>query len=135
MIQLNYRDARPLYEQIKEKFRHLIISGAMTCGTALPSVRELAQQLTVNPNTIQKAYRDLELECYIYSVKGKGSFVAEQDKGNHVYQQRIDNLLEKLDGILTELSYLGYPDSQIRRRVDTLLSETQKQQEVEKYER
>ena len=62
MIQINYRDSRPLYEQIKEQLRRLITSGALTADEKLPSVRELASQLAINPNTIQRAYRELENE-------------------------------------------------------------------------
>ena len=135
MIQLNYRDARPLYEQIKEKLRHLILSNALSCDALLPSVRELAQLLTVNPNTIQKAYRELELEGYIYSVKGKGSFVAQQDKNSSFYQQQVDHLLLSLSGILTELFYLDYPDKLVHQYVDTFYTNAQKQQEVQSHER
>ena len=60
MIQLNYRDAKPIYEQIKDGMRHLVISNALTADEKLPSVRELAATLAINPNTIQRAYRDLE---------------------------------------------------------------------------
>ena len=76
MISLNYRDSRPIYEQIKDGLRKLIVTGAMLPDEKLPSVRALAQQLSINPNTIQRAYADLEGEGYIYSVPGKGSFAA-----------------------------------------------------------
>ena len=131
MIQLNYRDARPLYEQIKEKIRHLIVSGVLTSDTPLPSVRDLAQSLTVNPNTIQKAYRELESAGYIYSVKGRGSFVAQQDKNDSVYQQRIETLLVTLGSTITELVFLGFPDHLIRLRADEVIINTHKQQEVQ----
>ena len=65
MIQLNYRDARPIYEQVKDGFRHLIIQEVMKRDEKLPSVRELATSLTINPNTIQRAYRELEQEGYV----------------------------------------------------------------------
>ena len=65
MIQLNYRDAKPIYEQIKEGLRKLVVKRALNAGDKLPSVRELASQLAINPNTIQRAYRDLESEGYI----------------------------------------------------------------------
>lgn len=73
MIQLNYRDARPIYEQVKDGFRHLIIQGVMEKDEKLPSVRELATSLTINPNTIQRAYRELEQEGYVYTIPGRGS--------------------------------------------------------------
>ena len=76
MISLNYRDSRPIYEQIKDGLRKLIVTGAMAPDEKLPSVRALATQLSINPNTIQRAYNELEQEGYIYSVAGKGSFVS-----------------------------------------------------------
>lgn len=80
VISLNYRDARPIYEQIKDGLRKLIVTGAMAPDEKLPSVRALAAQLAINPNTIQRAYRELESEGYILSVAGKGSFVAQVDR-------------------------------------------------------
>ena len=74
MISLNYRDSRPIYEQIKDGLRKLIVTGAIGTDEKLPSVRSLATQLSINPNTIQRAYNELEGEGYIYSVPGKGSF-------------------------------------------------------------
>ena len=74
MISLNYRDSRPIYEQIKDGLRKLIVTGAISADEKLPSVRSLATQLSINPNTIQRAYNELEGEGYIYSVPGKGSF-------------------------------------------------------------
>ena len=71
MLQLNYRDPRPIYEQIKDGIRTLLVSGALPPDNRLPSVRELAMQLAINPYTIQRAYRELENEGYIYSVPGK----------------------------------------------------------------
>lgn len=76
MIVLDYKDSRPIYEQIIEKFRLLILKGILTPDTQMPSVRSLAMELSVNPNTIQKAYTELERNGYIYVVKGRGAFVA-----------------------------------------------------------
>ncbi len=75
MINLDYRDVRPIYTQIFDGFRDQIISGILQPGEKLPSVRELASQLTINPNTIQRAYRQLEAEGWILTVAGKGCFV------------------------------------------------------------
>ena len=77
MILLDYQNRQPLYEHITEKFRILILSGAMTAGTRMPSVRQLAVELSINPNTIQRAYMELEQQGLIYPVKGKGNFVAD----------------------------------------------------------
>ena len=76
MLSLNYRDSRPIYEQVRDGLRRLIITGAIPAGDKLPSVRAMAAQLAINPNTIQRAYESLEQEGYAYSVPGKGSFAA-----------------------------------------------------------
>ena len=75
MIHLDYRDARPIYSQITDGFRQQILAGVLQEGDRLPSVRELASQLTINPNTIQRAYRELEAGGWIATVPGKGCFV------------------------------------------------------------
>lgn len=77
MIHLDYRDARPIYSQIIEGFKAQIRAGILGGGEKMPSVRELAAELTINPNTIQRAYRELENQGYIVSVPGKGSFVSD----------------------------------------------------------
>lgn len=80
MIILDYRDKRPIYEQIVDRLRALIAGGALEPDEKLPSVRALAVDLSINPNTIQRAYSELEREGFIYSVKGRGNFVrADQD--------------------------------------------------------
>ena len=104
MLMINYRDPRPIYEQIMESLRKLIITGAMAPEEKLPSVRELAQQLAINPNTIQRAYRELEQEGYIYSVAGKGNFVGRH---NEVDKNRKEELLKTLSETAKELRYLG----------------------------
>ena len=80
MIRLDYRDARPIYEQVKDGLRRLMVTGVLAPGEKLPSVRSLAMDLAINPNTIQRAYAQLEREGYIYSIKGKGSFVADNSR-------------------------------------------------------
>ena len=75
MIQLNYRDARPIYSQITDGVREQVLAGVLQSGDRLPSVRELASQLAINPNTIQRAYRELEMQGWIATIPGKGCFV------------------------------------------------------------
>ncbi|MDY3918072.1 MAG: GntR family transcriptional regulator [Candidatus Limivivens sp.] len=88
MLTIDYQNRKPLYEQVVERIQLLILSGAMEPGTQLPSVRALAVDLSMNPNTIQKAYNCLEKEGYIYPVKGKGNFVSG-DKGLKEKQQKL----------------------------------------------
>lgn len=80
MILLDYRDKRPIYEQVTEKLEHLIISGALEENSKMPSVRALAMELSVNPNTVQRAYNQLESDGYLYTVSGRGSFVAPESE-------------------------------------------------------
>ena len=77
MILLDYQDRRPIYEQIEEKFRMLILRGVLAPGDRMPSVRRMAMELSINPNTIQRAYMELEQKGLIYPVKGKGNFVSD----------------------------------------------------------
>lgn len=77
MILLDYKDRRPIYEQVVEKLKDLMIRGILEQDVQLPSVRSLATDLSINPNTIQRAYGELERRGFIYSIKGKGSFVAD----------------------------------------------------------
>ena len=104
LITLNYRDPRPIYEQLKEKLRRMILSGAIAEGEKLPSVRELASQLTINPNTIARAYRELESEGFVYSISGRGSFVGSL---NGVDEGRKQQLRAQLLAAATELRQLG----------------------------
>ena len=97
MISLNYRDSRPIYEQIKDGLKKLIVTGGLTADERLPSVRALATQLSINPNTIQRAYNELEGEGYIYSVPGKGSFAAANAGAD---ENRRRELMEKVRELL-----------------------------------
>lgn len=96
MILLDYKDRRPIYEQIVEKFQELMICGVLEQDSQLPSVRALAMDLSINPNTIQRAYAELERQGFIYSVKGKGSFVAENSNIKAAKQIHLYKDLEKL---------------------------------------
>ena len=110
MVTLNYRDSRPIYEQIQEGLKRLIVTGAIAAGERLPSVRTFATQLSINPNTIQRAYAELEREGYCYSVQGKGSFVSDVvDMG----EKRRRELKERLCALAAELKFLGASDGDL----------------------
>ena len=115
MISINFRDSRPIYEQVKDSLRRLIVSGALPPDEKLPSVRELASQLVINPNTIQRAYRELEHEGYIVSVPGRGSFAREMAG---VDSARRDELLRAFDDAVEELTYLGLTAEELKDRID-----------------
>lgn len=104
MIHLDYRDSRPIYSQIREGLRSQILCGILAQGNKLPSVRELAAELVINPNTIQRAYRELEMEGLIASIPGKGSFVCGIPTSEHAEQQPF---WDALDDAARQLLTLG----------------------------
>lgn len=105
MIQLDYRDPRPVYEQVKEKIKELIVAKVLKAEDRIFSVREMSSYLTINPNTILKAYKELENEGYIYSVKGKGYFVADRKSVIDIVDKAP--IYSKVEESLKELYYLG----------------------------
>ena len=117
MLNLDYRDARPIYEQVRDSLRRLMVTGAIQEGEKLPSVRSLASRLAINPNTIQRAYESLEAEGYLYSVPGKGSFAAPH---TGVDQGRKEELLGRFDAVAAELLFLGVGGETLVERVHRL---------------
>ena len=114
MIQISYQDPRPIYEQVRDAYRQRILAGVLAPGEQLPSVRELSSRLAVNPNTIQRAYRELETEGYICSVAGRGSYVCAQIPEDPARQVA---LLQQFDAAVQELLYLGMRSEELRRRI------------------
>ncbi|MFG6368219.1 MAG: GntR family transcriptional regulator [Lachnospiraceae bacterium] len=108
MILIDHKDRRPIYEQVIERFQQMILCGAMQPNASMPSVRSLAMELSLNPNTIQRAYQELERTGYIYTIKGKGSFVSETATAaahkRQEIQREMQGTVDKalLAGIATE---------------------------------
>ena len=121
MIQLDTRDTRPLFEQIKEKTRELIIKEIFTENEKIPSVRENASFLAINPNTIQKAYKELENEGYIYSIRGKGYFVSSVN--NYAKEKRAEELKTQLEKSIAELKCLGIKKENIYEITNEIFKE------------
>ena len=119
MINLDYKDSRSLYEQIRDEIKELIVNGVMKKDEKLPSVRELSVELTVNPNTVQRAYKDLENRGYIYSITGKGNYVSGADEE----KRDTDELFKKLYSVLKELSYANVDKQLIIDSVNNIYSE------------
>ena len=117
MLNLDYRDARPIYEQVKDGLRRLMVTGVIQEGEKLPSVRTMAGTLAINPNTIQRAYEALEAEGYVYSVPGKGSFTAPN---TGVDEGRRQDLLQTFDQTAGELLFLGVSGEELWARVRAL---------------
>ncbi len=122
MIHLDYRDARSIYNQVFDAFRDHIENGILLPGEKLPSVRELAASLAINPNTIQRAYRELESRGYIASVPGKGSFVCEIGE-----QDPQDGLLAQFDTVTAQLLSSGFTAEELAERImQNSMSETRR---------
>ena len=115
MVHLNYRDARPIYSQIIDGYREQILSGVLQNGDRLPSVRELAGQLAINPNTIQRAYRELEMQGWIATVPGKGCFVCGVPQVTPREQQP---LLDSFDKAAAALMALGVTRQELIERLE-----------------
>ena len=114
MLHLDYRDARPIYAQILDGFREQIRSGVLREGDKMPSVRELASQLAINPNTIQRAYRELEASGYIASVPGKGSFVCASPG---IAGRETADLLKTFDQTAASLLSMGVTKEELMLRL------------------
>ena len=115
MILIDYSDRRPIYEQVTEKIAELIIRGVLPPESQLPSVRSLAMDLSINPNTIQRAYQELERKGYTYSVPGKGSFVSQRTE--YLEEQR-ENILEEQRGLAERAMRLGMDPRLLKNVID-----------------
>lgn len=111
---IDYLDARPIYEQIVEYYQKLILRGVMENDEQMPSVRQLSMELSTNPNTVQRAYQELEREGYLYSVKGKGSFVRP---GDHRILAKREELLKKLWELLEEAEQMGIDSRELLKEL------------------
>jgi GntR family transcriptional regulator len=119
MIQIDNSSSKALYEQVYEEIQRLILSRALKPDEKLPSVRELAAMVKINPNTIQKAYKSLEEDNYIYTVKGKGNFVNNTVELRNVYRRNTE---EKLNEAVCSLKNLGLKDDYIVELVEEVLN-------------
>ena len=111
MIEINFKDSRSLHIQIEDSIKELIINKVLAENQQLPSVRELSIELTVNPNTVQRAYRELEQSGFIYSIRGKGNFVSPVS--NIADDKKIGELYENLSSAVKSLMYLGEDEKDI----------------------
>ena len=116
MIILDYRDRRPIYEQIVERFEELMATGALEEGSQLPSVRSLAMELSINPNTIQRAYAELERRGVIYAAKGRGNFISDDTAA--LCQRRLEEIGAQVHALAGQARALGAEEKQIRGWVE-----------------
>ena len=117
MIQLNYRDPRPIYEQVKDGIRKLAYSGVLGPDDKLPSVRELAMKLAINPNTISRAYKELEQEGFIYTVTGTGTFINQEFDLN---DSRKEELWQQFERAAKGLIEMAVTEEEFKERIAAL---------------
>ena len=115
MIALDYRDKRPLYEQVEEKLTELIAKGVLHEDEKLPSVRTLAIELSINPNTVQRAYKELETSGFIYTVQGRGNFVSGSDSWENSKQMQI---LKEIEELILQAMKFGVTRDKILEIID-----------------
>ena len=120
MILLDYRDKRPIYEQVVEKLERLIASGGLEELTKMPSVRSLAMELAVNPNTIQRAYAQLEQDGYLYTVAGRGSFVTAESEWKKNLQEKV---LAQWQAATREARDMGLEEEELQKQLHQLYEE------------
>lgn len=116
MIKIDYRDARPIYEQIVDGVETLALRGALPAGSQLPSVRQLAMELSINPNTIQRAYAELERRGVIYAAKGRGNFISDETAA--LCKRRLDEIGAQVHALADQARALGAKEEQIREWVE-----------------
>ena len=114
MIILDNQDRRPIYEQLKSRITELVLMEVYPPDMQLPSVRSLARELGVNPNTVQKAYQELERDKVIYTVSGKGSFISANPLAK---ERRRKEELERLEEDVKSCRLIGIPGDEIKQKV------------------
>ena len=119
MITIDYKDRRPIYEQIVSSIEDLAVRGVLEPDSQLPSVRQLAVELSINPNTIQRAYSQLEKTGVIYSVKGKGNFVAADPK--RLREEKMEQILQEMENLLRQALALGVGRERMENWLHSLL--------------
>lgn len=120
MITIDYKDKRPIYEQVTEKLENLIVRGVLEGESKLPSVRSMAIELSLNPNTIQKAYMELERAGYVYSVKGKGNYVADS---NEISKRKKEMVIEESERLVKLAKSLGITREEFMKNLNYVIGE------------
>ncbi|PAB58078.1 GntR family transcriptional regulator [Anaeromicrobium sediminis] len=122
MFNINPRSSTPIYTQIVDEVKESILKGILEPGDKMPSVRELAKMMTINPNTIQKAYKELERQMVIEKIRGKGTFVSTDYKGKRD-ESRMKLVKESFKKGLIELKYMGIKEEETMAIIKELIRE------------
>lgn len=122
MFIIDGRSAKPIYEQIVDQVKEQLLKGILKSGDQLPSVRQLAGMLTINPNTVSKAYQELERQKVIETIRGRGTFVCTLPM-KKVDEEKMAELYQTLKNICIELHYMGLEEEEIVAQVDKVFKE------------
>lgn len=122
MLNIDPRSSKPIYEQIIDQIKENIIKGILQPGDKLPSVREMSTLLTVNPNTVSKAYQELEREKAIETVRGRGTFIAQNYKPQRD-EEKLQELRELLKKVVIESHYMGLERAEIVAMLEEIYQE------------
>lgn len=122
MFQIDSKSRKSIYEQVVDNIKELIMRNVLPPQSKLPSVRELSKLLLINPNTVQKAYKELERQGYIYTSAGLGTFVSKIDT-NVLDMQKFKDIMEHIRFYIEELHYIGLTDDEILKAVEEIISE------------
>ena len=125
MFKIDLKNRKPIYEQVMDNFKKLIITGTLATESKVPSIRDMAKTLSVNPNTVQRAYRELEAQGYFYTVIGQGTFIASPPESER--KKEVEALYLTLGNQVSELIYRGETKSNIHQYIETLPEEEKKQ--------
>ena len=126
MFAIDTRSDKPIYEQIVDNIKELSLKGILKTEDKLPSVRQLAGMLTVNPNTVSKAYQELERQNVIETIRGRGTFMCEIGE-MQINKERVEKAMEKLKDICVELSYMGFEKEDIIEKLEEIYEDINKE--------
>lgn len=128
MIHLDFRSSQPIYEQIITQYKYLVLQGYLKQGDAIPSVRKLALQLEITPGTVAKAYRELEREHVIETIRGKGTFIAGE--GDYKEDEGVIlKIKEKMKTHCMELIYQGWDKNRVLQLVEEIFCDLRGKEE------
>lgn len=133
MIKVETKSFIPIYEQIKKEIKARISQGIFRANEPLPSIRELATQLLINPNTVARAYRELEQEGFIYTRKGKGCYVSD-NSSSLVKDNNLSLLTQLIDKTIEEAKRLNIDLKEIKKLFEKKLEQVEESEEIRRKE-
>ena len=126
MVQIDLKSSKPLYEQIINDIKEKVIKGYLKAGDELPSTRKLAMELSVTPNTVAKAYQELERNKIIETIRGKGTYISNNIDKKKIDDEKLEMVKKELSIQMLEMIYMGMNIDEIIKIIENLYSEIKK---------